>query len=693
MWLGVGTANENHGLYDDKAGKWILSAGSANTWTFVGNVTGNADTSTQVKVTDATYAISHDYILMSATAPTNTATAHTVLSAKGMWVNSADKGKFELVLGTSTATSSTGGQYGQLALYSESTAGTYLKAASGTAWKTATLPAATGMLAMIENSTAKGSNTKPIKVAATGLITECSDYAGGTAVTLNGTSAAASTASFYAPTASGTANHVLIGAGSAAPVWTVNATLASDTSTTANTAAWDVLTLGNSANVTTTTAHSQGKIVIYSAATTAATITTTTGTNITSLNILGSTSTTKNTAAYSDLILGNSANVSTTTAHSEGRLFLYSAATKAHIIKGTSTTTEYTHTLPNATGTIAHTNSTMTGTWNGTEIGLTYGGTGASSLAGARTNLGIGHIYYGTCDTAAATAAKVVACPEYTTLTTGDIVYVYFTNTNTAAKSSITLNVNSTGAKNIYGDRPGDIPYRLPYDRFLKGGKMYRFVYNGSEWVVNNAEYDRSLNLYGPTNLANSLNTYSAYYMENGSSKFITIDITSEIKALSSIFNDHIDSYGGIISKGYTLVNDNPSGTDVMGQSVLLLPMDSIGATSTINDIHPLFIFHDHGTSSVDKWYYKKIGFSTETKTATAYASSWSSGAQSITINGITSDDTIMVGIASTATQAQYDACCSAKIICTGLTTNTIILTCYGTVPEVNIPIIVTIMG
>lgn len=40
-WWGVGTSNENHGLYDNKAAEWILYAGAANTWTFVGNVTGN----------------------------------------------------------------------------------------------------------------------------------------------------------------------------------------------------------------------------------------------------------------------------------------------------------------------------------------------------------------------------------------------------------------------------------------------------------------------------------------------------------------------------------------------------------------------------------------------------------------------------------------------------------------------------
>lgn len=38
-WWGVGTANENHGLYDDKANKWIILAGAANTWSFDGNAT------------------------------------------------------------------------------------------------------------------------------------------------------------------------------------------------------------------------------------------------------------------------------------------------------------------------------------------------------------------------------------------------------------------------------------------------------------------------------------------------------------------------------------------------------------------------------------------------------------------------------------------------------------------------------
>ncbi len=48
----------------------------------------------------------------------------------------------------------------------------------------------------------------------------CNEYAGGTAVTLNGTSKAASTASFYAPTASGTSGQFLKSAGAnASPTW------------------------------------------------------------------------------------------------------------------------------------------------------------------------------------------------------------------------------------------------------------------------------------------------------------------------------------------------------------------------------------------------------------------------------------------------------------------------------------------
>ena len=64
----------------------------------------------------------------------------------------------------------------------------------------------------------KGSSTKPIYLNG-GTPEECSTYAGGTAITLNGASYAGSAASFYAPTASGSNNNFLKSTGSGAPSW------------------------------------------------------------------------------------------------------------------------------------------------------------------------------------------------------------------------------------------------------------------------------------------------------------------------------------------------------------------------------------------------------------------------------------------------------------------------------------------
>ena len=64
---------------------------------------------------------------------------------------------------------------------------------------------------------------------------------------------------------------------------------------------------------------------------------------------------------------------------------------------------------------------------------------------------GNGRVFYGTCSTAGGTGAKIVECPSFTSadLDNGTIILVKFTNTNSAAVDSLTLNVNSTGAVDI----------------------------------------------------------------------------------------------------------------------------------------------------------------------------------------------------------------------------------------------------
>lgn len=98
--------------------------------------------------------------------------------------------------------------------------------------------------------------------------------------------------------------------------------------------------------------------------------------------------------------------------------------------------------------------------------------------------------HYGVCSTAAGTAAKEVSINNFT-LYTGAWVVVKFNTTNTAAVGSLTLNVNSTGAKNI--------KYRnanLGWTGYLAANTHYLFMYDGTYWQVtgdiNTNTYDRT---------------------------------------------------------------------------------------------------------------------------------------------------------------------------------------------------------
>ena len=83
---------------------------------------------------------------------------------------------------------------------------------------TSATSAATATTANKLGTTTVGGVNKPIYLS-NGAATEANTYAGGTAVTLNGTSKAASTASFYAPTGAGTSGQYLKSSGTGAPVW------------------------------------------------------------------------------------------------------------------------------------------------------------------------------------------------------------------------------------------------------------------------------------------------------------------------------------------------------------------------------------------------------------------------------------------------------------------------------------------
>ena len=83
------------------------------------------------------------------------------------------------------------------------------------------------------------------------------------------------------------------------------------------------------------------------------------------------------------------------------------------------------------------------------------------------------------------------------------------------------------------------------------------------------------------------------------------------------------------------------------------------------------------------------------TRTATLAAGSWSSATpptQILTVIGVTSSNTIIVGLADSITGNQLEAAQKASIRCTGQSAGEITLTCYGIEPEENIPISVVIL-
>lgn len=109
--------------------------------------------------------------------------------------------------------------------------------------------------------------------------------------------------------------------------------------------------------------------------------------------------------------------------------------------------------------------------------------------------------YYGTCTTAAATAAKVVTADRDFVLETGAAIDVKFSYANSA--SAPTLNVGGTGAKAVkkYGNT-------APNTYQWYAGAMVRFVYDGTYWIMEGGT-TATTTYYGVTKLNSSTSSTS----------------------------------------------------------------------------------------------------------------------------------------------------------------------------------------
>lgn len=150
-------------------------------------------------------------------------------------------------------------------------------------------------------------------------------------------------------------------------------------------------------------------------------------------------------------------------------------------------------------------------------------------------------IFYGTSSTAAATTAKEVTCPSFTAtdLVEGAIIFVNFDNTNSGAVASITLNVNSTGAKSIKQILNTSVSALTSAGQII-ANQTYMFVYDGTNWVTKlnyNSTYSSKPAASGGT--AVSLVTTGEKYTWNnkGDGTITGITMNGSSKGTSGVVN------------------------------------------------------------------------------------------------------------------------------------------------------------
>lgn len=258
----TGTAGNKYGaikLFSEKTGSVTLKSNTASTSNvtatfpaYSGNVTISA-TSAQNPTSAATYNIPF-YINNSNRVSYNDGLRYNTIEG-----TASALGQSNLYLGNSTASGTAKNKYGCILIYGQNANYTRLRARQTPAFNQSTfyLPAgdeandACYAIWSPNEATAVGSATQPVYIAANGKAVACTAYSGGTAVTLNGTSKAGSTASIYTPTAAGTNGQILASTGGA-PGWVNQSTIAAGTAAKlANTRAINGTNFDGTADITT----------------------------------------------------------------------------------------------------------------------------------------------------------------------------------------------------------------------------------------------------------------------------------------------------------------------------------------------------------------------------------------------------------------------------------------------------------
>ena len=251
--------------------------------------------------------------------------------------------------------------------------------------------------------------------------------------------------------------------------------------------------------------------------------------------------------------------------------------------------------------------------------------------------LPIGSTLYGTCGTAAATAAKVVTMANFDQLITGVTIHVKFTYSNTVANP--TLNVNSTGAKTIY--RYGTTAPSTSAATSWNAGAVVSFTYDGTYWQMNdwlNTDTPDSTKLPLAGGTMTGTITLAATGLSTNSADGYTTDSSGNLvhKANSAAHYFHLDSYDKSKKLTYYWETGNVA----------------VPGTITTNG--------------------KTVATVPTTATASLTVASWSGTTQTVTVSGVTASNLVIVSPAP-ASVAEWGSC---GVDCSAQAANKLTVTC-----------------
>jgi hypothetical protein len=272
------------------------------------------------------------------------------------------------------------------------------------------------------------------------------------------------------------------------------------------------------------------------------------------------------------------ATTNTTTALTNGNVYLNGVdngtVTSTHKISGTGGATVTTDTSGNIIINAPSTPSVVTQSANGL-------------MSAADKKIIDSSGKYATCATACSDVAKVVTLSNFV-LQAGSHLYVKFTDTTTTKPTTgdITLNVNGTGAKNVYVSQAFSSFWKTTYSHalFFYNNQVHEFMYDGTQWVM----------FIGRDNNT----TYSNLSLGQGYGT-CTTNATAEVVTLASypVFSSTI--VGGIVSVKFTYAVPASATMNINSRGAKPIYFRGAAITAGIIDAGDIATFMYDGTNFI----------------------------------------------------------------------------------------------